>query len=79
MSQRVIYELLKEIGKADIEEIFKKARSKKLKQPDSRVKIRDSLILLSRNGYVKQENGKWVIVQGIPEPQFKQIKTNSPK
>ena len=71
MSQRIVYELLKELGKADIDEIYSLAKKKDLKQADSRVKIRDSLILLTRHGYIKQENGRWLIVSGSPEPQFK--------
>ena len=62
MSQRIVYDLLKEIGKADIDEIFNLAKKKNLTNAKDRVKIRDSLILLSRKGFVKEENGKWIII-----------------
>lgn len=72
MSQRIVYDLLKELGKANIDEILSLAKNKGLKQANNRLKIRDSLILLSRKGVVKEENGKWVFVTGVAEPHFKQ-------
>lgn len=62
MSQQTVFELLKELGTANIDEIFQLAKKKKLTKVDSRIKIRDSLILLSRKGIVKEENDKWIIV-----------------
>jgi hypothetical protein len=53
---------LKELRKGDIDEIFDLAKKKKIEGANNRVKIRDSLILLSRKGYVKKENDKWIVV-----------------
>jgi hypothetical protein len=43
------------------------AKKKEIKTADSRVKIRDSLILLSRKGCVKEENDKWIITGELPK------------
>jgi hypothetical protein len=62
-----VFDLLKELGKADVDDILNLAKKKNLKQANNRVKIRDGLILLSRKGYIKKENGKWIIVSEFPE------------
>jgi hypothetical protein len=43
------------------------AKKKEIKTADSRVKIRDSLILLSRKCCVKEENDKWIITGELPK------------
>jgi hypothetical protein len=70
MSQRIVYNILTELKNATIDEIFNVIKTKKLTNANNRVKVRDSLILLSRQGVVKEANDKWCIVAGV-EPHFR--------
>jgi len=67
MSQQVVFNLLKRLNRpSDVDEIFNLAKEENLKGARDRVKIRDSLLLLSRKGYVKKDNGKWTMVSELP-------------
>ena len=67
LSQRVVFDLLKELGKADVDDLFSLAKKRNLKQACHRVKIKDSLIVLRRKGCIKEENGKWIIISEFPK------------
>ena len=62
MSQEIVLTLLKELGSpSNIDQILSFAIEKKIEKARDRVKIRDSLILLSRKGLVKETNGTWKV------------------
>ncbi len=62
MSQQTVLDLLKELDRpSSVDDIFDLAKRTNVKKALDRVKIRDSLILLSRKGIVKEANGLWTI------------------
>jgi hypothetical protein len=70
MSQRIVYDILKELKNADIDEILVVIKAKGLVNAHNRLKVRDSLILLNRQNAVKEVDGKWTIAVGV-EPYFR--------
>lgn len=70
MSQRIVYDILKEVKEANIDEILAIIKSKGLVNANNRVKVRDSLLLLSRQKAVHESNDRWSIVSGV-EPHFR--------
>jgi len=68
MSQQIVFDLLKELNApSKIDDIFDLTKKKNIQSAKDRVKIRDSLILLERKGYVKHSGDEWIILIEFPD------------
>jgi hypothetical protein len=60
-SQREVFDTLQTLGgKGSLEDIV--TQMKKVGKEGHRVKVRDSLIRLKAKNYVKEDDGRWVII-----------------